>query len=50
MCCPDCLRGDHNLCPNGEDTIIGHHGADARFLRAPRHRGRHGDLPHVQSE
>ena len=34
MCCPDCLRGNHNLCPNGEDTIIGRHGGFADRVRA----------------
>lgn len=34
MSCPDCLRGDHNLCPGGEDTIIGRHGGFADRVRA----------------
>ena len=33
MCCPDCLRGDHNLCSNNEDTILGRHGAFAERVR-----------------
>ena len=35
MSCPDCLRGDQNLCPNGEDTIIGRPGGFADRVRAP---------------
>ena len=34
MCCTDCLRGDHNLCANGEDTIIGRPGGFAERVRA----------------
>ena len=34
MSCPDCLRGDQNLCPNGEDTIIGRPGGFADRVRA----------------
>lgn len=34
MSCPDCLRGDQNLCPNGEDTIIGRPGGFAERVRA----------------
>lgn len=34
MCCTDCLRGNHNLCANGEDTIIGRPGGFAERVRA----------------
>ncbi|MBU3664979.1 MAG: NAD(P)-dependent alcohol dehydrogenase [Chthoniobacterales bacterium] len=34
MSCRDCLRGDHNLCSKGEDTIIGRHGGFAERVRA----------------
>jgi uncharacterized zinc-type alcohol dehydrogenase-like protein len=34
MSCPDCLRGDHNLCAGNEDTIIGRHGGFAERVRA----------------
>lgn len=34
MSCSNCLRGDHNLCPNGEDTMIGRHGGFAERVRA----------------
>ncbi len=33
MACPDCLRGDHNFCVNGEDSIIGRHGGFADRVR-----------------
>ena len=33
MACPDCLRGDHNFCVNGEDAIIGRHGGFADRVR-----------------
>jgi alcohol/geraniol dehydrogenase (NADP+) len=29
MSCMDCLRGDHNMCAQGEDTIIGRPGGFA---------------------
>lgn len=34
MSCPDCMRGDHNFCPGGKDTIIGRHGGFAERVRA----------------
>ena len=34
MSCQTCLSGDHNLCSNGEDTIIGRHGGFAERVRA----------------
>ncbi|MBE2180247.1 MAG: NAD(P)-dependent alcohol dehydrogenase [Chthoniobacterales bacterium] len=34
MACADCLRGDHNFCPSGKDTIIGRHGGFAECVRA----------------
>ena len=34
MSCPDCLRGDQNLCAQGEDTIIGRPGGFAERVRA----------------
>lgn len=33
MCCPDCLRGDHNLCARGEGAIVGRHGGFAERVR-----------------
>ena len=33
MACPDCLRGDHNLCANGKGTIVGRHGGFADRVR-----------------
>ncbi len=33
MTCPQCMRGDHNLCPNAEATIVGRHGAFADRVR-----------------
>jgi alcohol/geraniol dehydrogenase (NADP+) len=34
MSCPQCLSGNHNLCPNAEETLIGRHGGFAERLRA----------------
>jgi uncharacterized zinc-type alcohol dehydrogenase-like protein len=31
--CRQCLSGDHNLCPNGQATIVGHHGGFADRVR-----------------
>lgn len=31
--CPQCLSGDHNLCPQGRQTIIHHHGGFADRVR-----------------
>ncbi len=33
MHCPQCLAGDHNLCGDGESTIVGRHGAFADRVR-----------------
>jgi uncharacterized zinc-type alcohol dehydrogenase-like protein len=33
MMCRQCLGGDHNLCPTGEQTIVGRHGGFARTVR-----------------
>lgn len=33
MCCDQCLSGNHNLCPNGEATIVGRPGAFANRVR-----------------
>lgn len=33
MHCRQCLRGDHNLCPTGEQTIVGRHGGFATRVR-----------------
>jgi uncharacterized zinc-type alcohol dehydrogenase-like protein len=33
MRCGQCMRGDHNLCPTAEATIIGRHGAFANTVR-----------------
>src|SRR3954468_20679454 len=33
MGCRQCLRGDHNLCPTAEGTIVGRHGAFADTVR-----------------
>lgn len=30
--CPDCLRGDENLCPENRATIVGAHGGFADYL------------------
>lgn len=32
--CPDCLRGDHNMCGGASSTIVGRHGAFADRVRA----------------
>ncbi|SCY03956.1 uncharacterized zinc-type alcohol dehydrogenase-like protein [Nitrosospira sp. Nl5] len=34
MHCPQCMTGNHNLCPDVEATIIGHYGGFADRLRA----------------
>jgi uncharacterized zinc-type alcohol dehydrogenase-like protein len=34
MACPQCLSGDHNLCPDGVGTIVGRHGGFADRVRA----------------
>lgn len=34
MVCEQCLKGDHNLCPTGEGTVIGRHGGFADRIRA----------------
>lgn len=34
MTCPDCMGGDHNLCPESEQTIVGRHGGFADKMRA----------------
>ena len=34
LSCRTCLGGDHNLCPTGEQTIIGRHGGFADRVRA----------------
>ena len=33
MACPQCLSGDHNLCPTAEQTIVGRHGGFADRVR-----------------
>lgn len=33
MACPQCLGGDHNLCPNCRGTIVQRHGGFATHLR-----------------
>lgn len=33
MHCRQCMGGDHNLCPNGEGTIVGRHGGFADRVR-----------------
>ena len=33
MKCRQCMRGDQNLCPTGEGTIVGRHGAFANKVR-----------------
>jgi len=33
MTCNQCLSGNHNLCPNGEQTIVGRHGGFADKVR-----------------
>jgi uncharacterized zinc-type alcohol dehydrogenase-like protein len=34
MTCASCLSGDHNLCANGQGTIVGRHGGFANRVRA----------------
>ncbi len=34
MHCPQCLSGNHNLCPTAEATIVGRHGGFADTVRA----------------
>ncbi|MCD6052738.1 MAG: ahr [Verrucomicrobia bacterium] len=34
MSCQQCLSGNHNLCQNGEETIVGRHGGFAERLRS----------------
>ncbi|MBA4186863.1 MAG: alcohol dehydrogenase [Planctomycetaceae bacterium] len=34
MTCRQCMRGDHNLCPTAEQTIVGRHGGFANKVRA----------------
>ncbi|HTV42165.1 MAG TPA: NAD(P)-dependent alcohol dehydrogenase [Candidatus Sulfotelmatobacter sp.] len=34
LSCRQCLSGDHNLCPNGQGTMVGRHGAFADRVRA----------------
>ena len=34
MSCPSCLSGDHNLCAQGQGTIVAHHGGFADKVRA----------------
>ena len=31
--CPECLSGDHNLCPQSQGTIVGRHGGFADRIR-----------------
>lgn len=33
LSCPQCLSGDHNLCPTGQGTIVARHGGFADRLR-----------------
>lgn len=33
MTCNQCMSGNHNLCPNGEQTIVGRHGGFADKVR-----------------
>lgn len=33
LCCPQCLAGDHNLCRNAEQTMIGRYGGFADRVR-----------------
>jgi uncharacterized zinc-type alcohol dehydrogenase-like protein len=33
MTCPQCLSGNHNLCADGEQTIVGRHGGFADTVR-----------------
>lgn len=34
LSCPECLSGDHNLCPTAQPTIVGRHGGFADRVRA----------------
>lgn len=34
LSCPQCIAGDHNLCPTAQGTIVGRHGGFADRLRA----------------
>ncbi|MFM9956444.1 MAG: NAD(P)-dependent alcohol dehydrogenase [Phycisphaerales bacterium] len=34
LTCRQCMRGDHNLCPTAEQTIVGRHGGFASRVRA----------------
>ena len=34
LTCGSCMGGDHNLCPTGEQTIVGRHGGFADLVRA----------------
>ncbi len=34
LSCPECLSGNHNLCAQGQGTIVGRHGGFADKLRA----------------
>lgn len=34
MACQQCLSGNHNLCPNAQETLVGRHGGFAERLRA----------------
>jgi uncharacterized zinc-type alcohol dehydrogenase-like protein len=34
MTCPNCMGGDHNLCPDSEQTIVSRHGGFADKIRA----------------
>jgi uncharacterized zinc-type alcohol dehydrogenase-like protein len=36
MTCPQCMRGDHNLCAAGEGVIVGRHGAFADKVRCQK--------------
>lgn len=33
MSCPQCMNGQHHLCPDSESTIVGRHGGFADFVR-----------------
>lgn len=34
MSCPTCMAGDHNMCPDAQGVIVGHHGGFADRVRA----------------
>ncbi len=34
MTCPQCMSGDHNMCPDGIGTIVGRYGGFADLVRA----------------